>query len=242
MNSSDEDNALSRRSRDFDDQQNELAGRETGRQRRFLPDDALSPEGRKKKAERERFSELMRMLADPAYRALYEQAAQRLSEAEQATDRALDRIGREISAARDQVSEIEDRAARLPDGTRVYRAADGTIRREDGSIVEGPNAESIVWRGDEPCYEEMQAARERLEVLHRAQQDLLDYQNGVLGPARDRLEDEDNPPTPDELRDILGRIRNGAPRHLASESLGADAPERSEDRLRKIMVPDLGGI
>lgn len=228
--------------RDYIDQQNEAAGRETGRQRRFLPDEELSPEGRRKKAARERFTALMRMLADPAYRAHHEHVMQRLRAAELATDHALRKIERELIAATAEMDRIEDRAARLPDGSRVYRDAHGMVRRADGTVVEDDLVATILWRGGEPCFEGMRAAREQLAAIHHTRQSLIDYQNGTLGPARDRMQDEDSPPSLDEMRTIERRIRETIPSYAKAAMPERAPPAAAMMPASSIALPDLSGI
>lgn len=206
---SDIDGVDKRRREDVEDLQNEIAGRETGRRARFLPNGPRSEEAERKKREERAFqTRLAELLADPIYRAKYETAIRVLNSAEQATEAALAQIDIDLAAAHDNLRDIQDRAARLPDGTRVYRDADGNIRREDGSLVDAVLVDTILWTGDEPSFEAYRDAVGTIEELERAQKEVEGYRDRILGPSRDRIMDEDNPPSSDELDQIIERLED----------------------------------
>lgn len=194
---------------DFEDQQNELAGRETGRMKRFLSADARDNRDPKKReqAESERLSRLQRLLmSNPAYAVLYNDTFDKLREIEQAAERAL----QVLIAARDKAGEAleqtMERAARLPDGTRVFRDAKGTVWTEHGEQVDAEIAETIHWRGDEPAYETFIAQGQSLEKIDKGMDDIRTGQVNILGKFREELEDEENPPTEDRLNDMNQQI------------------------------------
>lgn len=174
-----------RRRRDVDDLNNENAGREVGRMKRFLTGEA-DPDKKQKQREREHEfrSALMALLQDdPEYAVLYEETMDKLREAEAATEAAL------IQA----------------------RANLG-------------NAKSPKERAD------AQASYDAL----------LKYQVDVLGHARDRLADEDNPPSKDELRDIQREIKEQAPAPIQSETgLGNQTQMASADATVSTSMPKL---
>ena len=64
------------------------------------------------------------------------------------------------------------------------------------------------------------------------------YQVVVLGHARDRLHDEDNPPSREELEQIQQEIEKKAPPSVR-ESLKLDDPKAAHDRIAssEIEVP-----
>ena len=158
-----------RRRRDADDLNNEIAGREVGRIKRFLPESA-SRSGLKKQDERvrDRITALMALrLSDPEYAALYDETMDQLREAEDATGAAL------IRALKD----IEN--AKTP--------------------------------------EQRERAQDRYDAILR-------YQVDVLGAARDRMMDEENPPTKEELQEIQKRIVEQRPAALAKKPEFEDTP------------------
>ena len=228
-----------KRRQDSDDFQNELAGRETGRQQRFFPDDGHSPRAeRKKQGSEQAFRSMLDMLlADPVYRARYEQVMTRLREAEQATEAALDRIHHLIGETEDTLRDMEDRAAKLPDGTMVFRDANGVVRRSDGSVVEAYLVDTILWTGNEPSYEDYRAHQDRLAGLEESRDEVERYRDDVLGPARDRVTDASDPPSLDELDAIMDDIENEMP-EIARETAPSHA-EAAEVESSQIAIPTL---
>jgi len=213
----------------FDDHQRELAGVDAGRIPRFLARHLRSEVAREKdKADREHGTRLAMLLAHADYRRSFEAAWVALTQAEQATTEALELLALEEHSTAELIHDMEDRAARLPDGTMVFRDAEGTLRRADGSEVTGPDAATIFWSGDEPSFEEYQAQLDRLDRLQANRAAILAYQIDVLGNARDRLSDEDDPLTQEELDDILRDIEEAMPepvqRQLAPEALVETTP------------------
>ncbi|WP_299919454.1 hypothetical protein [uncultured Roseobacter sp.] len=140
--------------RDFDDLQNEIAGRETGRRARFLKDGPGSEAAKKKERDTQHreLTRLAQLLNDPVYRAKYDSVLQQLSDAEQATEAAIDKLTDQIDDAQSELNDMMNNAARLPDGTRVFRDADGVVGREDSSVVEDHLADTILWTGNEPSF------------------------------------------------------------------------------------------
>ncbi|MEM8625935.1 MAG: hypothetical protein AAGG47_20800 [Pseudomonadota bacterium] len=235
-----EDTSKNRRQRDHDDLQNEIAGRETGRARRFLPDDARTAEGARKRRDRlAAETRLVLMLQDPVYRERYEMVSAALSTATQTTDVVLARLEEQILAAEMEFDAIQERAARLPDGTRVYRDAQGAVRREDGSAVDDTLAATIIWRGNEPSFEAFMAARDHLTELEADRDEVTDYQNNVLGPANDRITDEDNPPSLDDLDDILNDIDAKMPDVLLQTQPAPTDPSPARTDPTQIALPNL---
>lgn len=214
---------------EFDDLQNEIAGRETGRQARFLRDGPGSEIAKKKEREAQRaLTRMAQLLNDPVYRAKYGSVLQVLSDSEQATEAAIDQLTKQITDAQTEIDEMKSNAARLPGGTRVFRDADGVVRREDGTTVDDHLADTIIWTGNEPSFEDVQDAKQRLDDLQTALDDVNGYQNGVLGPARDKITDPDNPPSLGELDAVLDNIKTGMPDAVKvqiAETVPAPQPE-----------------
>ena len=220
---------------------NEAAGRETGRLSRYgLADREDAPRGREKDRKARAFRDLLEaLLSDPAYRERYERVVERLQSAERATEDALADVAKELAEAERDLDDIQKRAARLPTGARVYRDAHGVVRHEDGSVVDDVLAATIIWRGDEPSYEEMTSAQARLQQLHALLEALRLYQADVLGPARDRLEDRDEPPTLEELDTILLAIEETMPSHSEASPDPVEPARRDAALTASIEVPSL---
>lgn len=230
-----------KRQRDFEDLQNELAGRETGRQERFFVGDDHSPrEERKKQGQEQAFRSMLdALLADPIYRARYSEVINRLREAEQATEAALDRISQMIAETEGTIRDMEDRAARLPDGTLVFRDANGVVRRADGSVVEAYLVDTILWTGNEPSYEDYRAQHERIADLEEARTEVERYRDDVLGPARDRMTDESNPPSLEGLDEIMDSIETNMPAIVRDDVTPSPPTEVPDVESGGIAVPTL---
>jgi len=161
------DIAAEKRAQDFVDLQHELRGEDIGRLRRFLsPDDVRAPEAQRKKRARDALRrQLVELLLDPAYRALYTAVGTRLSEAEVQADRAIVRVEAQLLDAVQAIEEMENAAARGPDGQPVFRYADGRVVTADGEELPPEIAAGIVWPPHAPSAEAYFAERARHDAL-----------------------------------------------------------------------------
>ena len=202
------------RKQDFDDLQNELNGVDTGRLKRFLSAEERDVrEGRSGKNNTSAtLSRLQLLLASsPAYAALYNEAQEALDAAEQATQAALAKARAGLRSAQSKLDETLENAARLPNGTRVFRDAHGQVWTEDGEKVMAEDAASIVWRGDEPSFEQYTEQKETRDRATATIAEIEGYQVDVLGRIRDRMSDEDEPPTESELKGFKREIEQKMP-------------------------------
>lgn len=187
--------------RDFDDINNELAGRETGRMARFFNKIGGSENETARRRQRadtlDLLSKLDQWLQDPEYAALYNGVLDLIARAEAVTETA-------IAMAKTDLAEMEANAGRLLDGTAVFMDQNGDVFTADGQTVDPDIAAGVQWPDGAPSYEDYLRRRTDLE-------ELLRYQTDTLGGTRDRLNDPENPPTPDELRDWERRIESEAP-------------------------------
>ena len=110
-----------------DDYNNAIADVETGRMSRFGAKSKAEREIEQKKAEQAFRDALDRFLQDPAYRELYGQLGQRLSDAEQEADVVLADTQAALRKLSQKIAELEERAGRGPDGRLVYLANDGRV-------------------------------------------------------------------------------------------------------------------
>jgi hypothetical protein len=145
----------------------------------------------------------------------------------------------DIVAMQAVLTEMEDRAARLPDGTRVFRDQNGIVRRADGAVVEGDLAATILWSGNEPSFKDYGAAQDSLASLEAQRDQVVTYQNDILGPARDHLTDSDNPPPLDGLDDVLDGIQSGMPNVVRLQMLDAQPTNDQAMDVTAIAVPNL---
>ena len=198
---------------DFEDQQNEIAGRDTGRMARFGVGTSRAQDIKEKERSERAFRDALdRLLADPEYRALYLELGDKLGAAETEADTAIAMIQEQLRLAEQTIDSMQADAARDPDGKPVFQYADGRVVYADGSEVPPEIAEGIIWPEDAPSAEDYFAAKDRRDTLQTQLDDWLIYRNDVLGGIRDRYDDPKNPfPDKDGLNDALDRIEKLAP-------------------------------
>ncbi|MEO1243780.1 MAG: hypothetical protein AAFX54_17870 [Pseudomonadota bacterium] len=167
------------------------------------------------------------MLADPEYTALYNEVFGQLRQAEIATDEAL-------LAAEQELDVLLENAARLPDGRIVFRNQNGDVVTQYGESVDTDLAAEIKWPPEAPTYQEYLEEREQIDALRR-------YQVEVLGDARDRLSDENNPLEKDELEQMQQDIQSGLDKTAAKEIEATPAPKQDYESTADIGLPKLGG-
>lgn len=208
----DRERLAARRRQDFEDQQNEIMGNETGRRTRFLggqgPRLARVEKERKERAFRDA---LERLMQDREYRRLHEDLGTRLSVAESATDGRIEAVSGQLASIDRILSELEGRAARGPDRQPVFRFADGRVVDAGGRELPAEIAEGIIWPPDAPDAETYFGARTQRRNLADALDQWQTYRTDTLGGIRDRFEDRDQPMTKEEMRDALERIQSSVP-------------------------------
>jgi hypothetical protein len=192
-----------KRQRDLDDLNNEAAGREVGRISRFHHErDPKTIEDKKQERER-RLSALAQLMRDPEYAAAYQRANDAIDRAQAALDTALLENAQITEELQDRLDEMEARAARLPDGRAVFRSAGGSLRTTDGHRLRSEAIPAtLILPLDAASYEDYAATRDALTSARAHGQELSRVQTEVIDPARDRMADQDNPPSREELEEI----------------------------------------
>lgn len=236
-------NAAEKRSaQDFDDHQAAIAGRSTGR---ILPrlgqntPDAQSRRDRKHGDAIETLSNLQLMMQDPEYAALYNDVSGLLDRAEEATERALGQAELALIQSSDTLNDTLANANKLPDGTAVFKDANGNVWTANGRLVDKSEAESIVWADGAASYEDYLQQKEAVENAQLRIEELRLYQVDVLGNARDRLEDEENPLSKDELEALKNDIESGL--EVTAEHENSRTAEINNQLSSDIELPELGG-
>ena len=207
------DGETDRKRRDFDDLQNEISGRVTGRRARFMPgSDSNDPEGEKRKAEEQRFRDLLDLyLQDPEYRALYIELGDKLRDAEIGADAAIAALQAQLDALDEMIADLEDRAARGPNGELVFRTADGRVVNADGEELPPEIAEGIIWPDNAPSAEQYFAAMQKRDAVSDQLTEWHDYRRDVLGDIRNRYDDRENPMEKNDMEDALDAIEAARP-------------------------------
>ncbi len=99
------------------------------------------------------------------------------------------------------------RAATLPGGSKVFRDKRGAVRTQDGKTVADDIASSIIWRGDEPSYEDYTAQKDRVEGLENAECEIRGIET-ELGGIRGELTNNDKPPTATQIESVTDQINS----------------------------------
>ncbi len=153
-------------------------------------------------------SELKRRLADPEYAALYTRVSEKLDNVYDAVAHAREALDKEQADLDVILTDMRSRAATLNDGTHVYQRADGAWLTESGDEVSKDQMAQADVPEDATRWEDIQPVLKRSQEIDAEQAEIDDYERNVLNPAKARLEDEDNPPSADELAEIDDQIEN----------------------------------
>ena len=203
--------------RELADLNNEAAGRETGRIRRFLHDrDPQTTQAKKDENER-RLSALMRLLQDPDYRAAYDAAWLAFEEAQIAVDDALLDNAEAIERLTAYTDEMDARAHKLGIEA-VFQDETGRFFRVDGTALSDEETARVERSADAPSFEARRQAGDALEAAQARRAHILEIQATILDPARERLQDEDNPMSQEELRDLEATMK-AVPSEVAATPL-----------------------
>lgn len=198
-----------RRQRDFEDQQNEAAGRQTGRMDRFLiGESARGTRATSKSQEKAQrfYNRLQQLLNDPAYCQHYDRILHLLDQAQAKLDTAITQSAAAMERLETIVEDLEDSAAKMADGTAVFRAADGSVYTADGRKLSLDEVRDIEFSPDAPSWERYRYTKEALTKA-RTRMDKLDgIQTEVITPARDRMTNPDSPASRDDLDEIEGDL------------------------------------
>lgn len=224
---------------DANDFANELAGLDAGRQERFMvgAQRDSGDEGEQRR-ERDSVTLLQQLLRNPEYARLYDAARSALDSAQRALDAAIIANAEAQDRLTQTVEDMESKAATLEDGTKVFRSADGNLYTADGRRLSAEEAAGVNVPDDAPSYEAYTQAQDALRRAKEKGRDLSDIQTTILDPARRRLEDENNPPSEDELRDLIPKLQ-GVPsdieRTRATAEFGAAAAEQEIAEIEPVL-------
>ncbi|MBO9462468.1 hypothetical protein [Labrenzia sp. R5_0] len=189
---------------DFDDHQNEAAGRDVGRIRRFLTGAQHDPETIKKRREEQETAFYLAIKHNAELARLYEEAAERLRETRQFLDDTREKLVAIRAGIEAQEQDILSRAARLPDGTLVFLGEDGRAYTRDGKLSDDPAAQNIIWQNHHATLSEIQLSDQRRELLEQAEVK-VNAHDAELGSLEERYKNTDDL-TADDLKDISKQV------------------------------------
>ncbi|ODR95211.1 hypothetical protein AUC70_05800 [Methyloceanibacter stevinii] len=93
----------------------------------------------------------------------------------------------------------------------MFRDEKGKVWTEHGEEVSEPDAASIAWTGNEPSHEQYLSDKAAVQHLGGTITDIERYQVDTLGRIRDRMSDQDNPPSADEIEKFKTEIMEEMP-------------------------------
>lgn len=227
----------------------ELAGIDIGREARFHGTEFVEErrQGRggassaQRSAQQQYASRLQMLLAtNPGYAKLYSDTLGALGDAEEATDRAIVKAQKALEEAQQQLDHTVNRAAKLSDGTRVFRDARGNVWNERCQRVSEADAAGIEWRGDEPAYEQFLEDSESVKDRLTRLEELQGFRVDTLGRFRDRIDDKDNPITESELRNGQREIAEKLAEHRVHATIDKSAAIVEQPRPSAgVAIPDI---
>lgn len=231
--------AEKRRAQDFDDLQNEASGNEVGRIPRFLSPEAraILIEKRNGKQSAAMSALDIMLLENPEYAEFYGNAMDKLADYEQAAETALTNALDDAERGNVALKDIVERAATLPDGTRVFRDANGEVWSESGEKIARDVAEKIEWQGSEPSREVFLQQLKSNQAHEKAIIDIRLYQSDVLGTTREWMANPDKPPSMEDIQEKFDEIELRMPDSVRAE-IPASAHIDSQNDF-EISVPKL---
>lgn len=213
------------------DLQNEIADRDVGRQKRYMVsgDPIAAQEEKKERDKLETLTALGLLLQDPEYAELYQQVSDEIAQAARIVEDELQKAQIKLHELNETQQDMLNDANRLADGTRVFKDEHGNVRSQDGEIItDQVMLDSIVWKDDAPSYEDYTENTEAIEETRNDIDELRRYEIEVIGTARERLHDEDDPPSKKELEQIREDLYQQAPEamqhRLDADDVVADLP------------------
>ncbi|WP_019962312.1 hypothetical protein [Woodsholea maritima] len=219
---------LIRQKHEFSDLQDEIAGRENGKVRRFITGDKdLRGQERKDRQDivQTALSALQARLLDPQYREAYTRAQSAITQAQSALNDAL------VDNA-EELERLEAEAARLDDGTVIFMRPDGSAETRDGRIIPPSALIGVTIPEDATNVEEYRIAMQRSA-------ELADIQTEIIDPARDRINDQDNPLSVEELQNFSDEINRVAAHISGSSEFSISQNRSSDDPLLPLGEPQL---
>ena len=216
-----------------DDLNNDMAGRDNGRQTRVIHGDVADTiEARK---QRERVDNLLietalaTMLRDPVYRAQYEAFGEFLDTYNAATKTALAQATQNADAAQADLKSITDGASTL-NGKPIFVTDDGRIVGADGMEIDPADAEHINWQEGAASFEDYTAAKATAKNAAREVERLKLYQ-AELDAAQERWKNEKDPIKKAEMEAEKLRLKENAPNLVKNEIQASPTGSTAENGL-----------
>ena len=200
-----------RKQRDFDDYNRELAGSSSGRIERFLANG--SPKDRiesKRENDRRLQTQLDLLMMNPAFAAAYEAANIAIDDTQKMLNQAMSTTAQNIERLTDLIEDMEERTAKLEDGTAIYRDSNGRLRKADGRHLREAEAASLLNPDSILSYESYKDAQDALQSARARQHRYGEIQTDI-DTVRDKVKDAKTPEALEvikkDMEDTQHRIR-----------------------------------
>ena len=205
---------VKRQEQDHHDLQREIAGVQGGRQERFMVsgEPSTAQQAKKEREQVHTLTALELLLQSPEYVKLYQETSAFVMKAATVTEEALQQTNMDLQALYKIEEEQLRNANRLADGTVVFEDKHGDVFTQEGTIVRDTVAlDGIVHKENATSYEDYRTNQDKIEATNDKIEVLTHYQNDVIGTAQDRLADEDNPLSKEELQQMKKDLYEQAP-------------------------------
>ena len=207
-----------RKQRDFDDYNRELAGASSGRIERFLskgsPKDRIEA---KRESDRRLQTQLDLLMMNPAFAAEYEAANIAIDDTQKMLNKAMSATAQNIERLTELIEDMEERTAKLPDGTAVFKTKDGQLKTADGDHLSEAETASLLNPDstDFLSYESYKNARDALQSARARQHRYGEFQSEI-DTARERVKEAK---TPEELEAIKKDMEDAQDRIRQEQSM-----------------------
>jgi hypothetical protein len=197
-----------------DDLQNEIAGREVGKQERHGVGENLDTVAAQKKEDEKRFmmAAIEDLMNDPEYAALYKETKSFVQNLMIITEEEIERANKDLEKLYDQRQELRDNANRLDDGTLIFKNQIGEVITEhDKTITDQTTLDGIVWNGTETSHEAFIENRDAIGKTLNEVDELQHYQVEKVGAALSKFDDENYRPQSEQFQKIKDGLLEEAP-------------------------------
>lgn len=189
---------------EHEDLNNEMAGRDTGRIKRFATPEYVSSENNKK--DDNFIMEAAMLLLSTEQQRQLEQLNHQFELYDQATKNALADIDKEILLAQREYQNIQDNATRLDDGSRVYRDENNGhfYDEKDQRLSESDEIEAHQnFKPADSSRQRYQASYARTGNLHQEKSEVIEFQ-----VKQDELQErlKENPEDAADIQDELDNL------------------------------------
>jgi hypothetical protein len=150
-----------------------------------------------------------------SYAALYKSTMQNLHGARDAVYEAQLLASMGLGKTQKALKDTIEQASMTPDGVAVFLSKDGNVYDQNGQKLDNDTLSNVFWRDNAPSWEDYQKSQSNVQGM----QERLKQMNGHsmrLDVLQTKMEDEDNPPSieemqavQEEVKDILNDARKG---------------------------------